>query len=210
MGRLLRFVCFIAATGLAVALYFAARPQDLSDVAGREPAAQARDLTQVLKSAASRNLPVTLTEKELNAWLARRLAGRQEGPAAEKVAFQRVNVRLSEGLGEVIMTREVFGKPFTVSVFLTMERQENQDGPQNLAGLHGGKFHESIDRPLRGGRFGRLVVPQGFLLLVLPAYKHLAAALQEEIAFAFDDMARISIRENRLELEPQRPETGIR
>ena len=57
----------------------------------------------------------------------------------------------------------------------------------------------------RGGRFGKLVVPQGFLLLVMPAYEKLVPLFREEIHLGFEEMARIKIEKNRLVLDPREP-----
>jgi hypothetical protein len=47
------------------------------------------------------------------------------------------------------------------------------------------------------------VVPQGFLMLVVPAYEQLAGIYQEEIHLAFEEMSRIRIEPNRLVLDPR-------
>lgn len=74
--------------------------------------------------------------------------------------------------------------------------------------MHGGPFLESVPKPLRGGRFGQLVVPQGFLLLVMPAYQKLAAVFGDEIHLGFEEMCRINIEKNRLVLNPREPSSG--
>ena len=62
-----------------------------------------------------------------------------------------------------------------------------------------------MSKPLRGGRFGKLVVPQGFLILVMPAYAKLADIYYEEIRLALQEMARIRIEPDRLLLESREP-----
>jgi hypothetical protein len=52
---------------------------------------------------------------------------------------------------------------------------------------------------------GNLVVPQGFLILVMPAYEKLAALFSEEIDLAFREMSRIKIEKNQLVLDPRDP-----
>ncbi len=49
------------------------------------------------------------------------------------------------------------------------------------------------------------MVPQGFLLLVMPAYENLAALFREELHLAFEEMARIKIERHRLVLDPREP-----
>ena len=72
------------------------------------------------------------------------------------------------------MERKIMGRPFTVSMFLRVEQLQGSKGVKTEVHLHGGAYHESLPKPPRGGRFGKLVVPQGFLLLVMPAYEKLA------------------------------------
>lgn len=202
---MLVFFLLLVAGGLAMGLYFVAQPQDLTDIAGQNPQAVGRDLTVVLRNSAKRNIPVTIQEKELNEWLARKVRGSQSGPLAERLQFERVLVRLREGMAEVIMERKIAGRPFTVSMFLQVRQVESEDGAKTDLLRHGGPYHPAMTRPDRGGRFGRLVVPQGFLILILPAYEKFAAVLGEEIDLGFHEMMRISIKDGRLELDPGGP-----
>lgn len=207
LGKLVFLFLLACSVGLAACLYCIFQPQDLGDIGGRFPEPGGRDLTAVLKQSASRNIKVTIQEKELNQWLQRRVKGVQTGPLAAQVNFERVWVRLREGLAEVVMERTLGGRSFTVSMYLQVSQTEGPDGVKSELQLHGGRYHELMTRPEKGGRFGTLVVPQGFLLLVLPAYKNLAAALKEEIQLGFHGMSRIAIKDGRLELDPSGPQT---
>src|SRR5690606_11350057 len=87
-ARLAALIPMLGVAGLGVAMYFIAMPQDLGDLKEDLPARGAlpgRDLTMVLKNAAERGFPVTLSEEELNAWLARTLEARQRGLLEEYV-----------------------------------------------------------------------------------------------------------------------------
>jgi hypothetical protein len=90
-------------------------------------------------------------------------------------------------------------------MYLEVERMEGTDGVGTEIRMHGRPFHEDFPNPPRGGRFGQVVVPQGFLLLVTPAYKKLAAVFSEEIDLAFREMARIRIEDGSLVLDPREP-----
>jgi hypothetical protein len=90
-------------------------------------------------------------------------------------------------------------------MYLQVARVEGGKGRITEIERHGGPYHKDFPNPPRGGRFGKLVVPQGFLLLVMPAYEKLAAAFPEEIELAFRDMARITIENDRLVLDPREP-----
>lgn len=211
LGKLMFLIVLAAAAGLGAAVFFIAQPQDLSDIGGYAPTAKpapVREMKPVLKNALDRGYAVTLTETEINHWLGRTLTTKQGGLLADRVSLERVWVRLNEGHAEVIMERKFMDRPFTVSMFLQVEQAQGAKGVQTEVLLHGGPYHTSLPKPPKGGRFGRLVVPQGFLLLVMPSYRKLANVFQEEIHLGFEEMSRIKIGENRLELDPRDPSGG--
>lgn len=212
LGKLLALFLLACAVGLGAAAYFVAVPQDLSDLGGYGPqveGAPARDMKVVLRNAVDRGFAVSLSEAEINRWLAKTLVTKQGGPLGAVIGLERVWVRLKEGHAEVIMERRIKEQVFTVSMFLTPELLQGPTSVEKNVHLHGGPYHENLPRPMRGGRFGRLVVPQGFLLLVIPAYKNLAAVFKDEIHLGFEEMARIRIENRRLILDPKGPEADI-
>jgi hypothetical protein len=206
LRRLFSCLILIVISGLGAAVFFVAMPQDLSDIGGHGPAPSgesARDLKAVLRASLDRGHTLTLSETEINRWLNRTLKPKQGGPLADNVSMERVCVRLEDGFAEVIMERSVFGKPFTVSMFVKVEQTEGQGGLRTVIHRHGGPYTPNLPKPMRGGRFGRLVVPQGFLVLVVPAYVKLADACREEIRLGFEEMAGMRIESNRLVLDPR-------
>lgn len=208
LGRLLVLFLLAAGGGLLTALFFISRPQDLTDIGGygtAPNAGQARDMKVVLKNSIDRGYPVTLTETEINHWLGRTLAAKQGGLLAKQVSLERVWVRLLDGYAEVIIERRIMNRPFTLSMFLRIEQLEGPGGVKGSIQLDGGPYHVNLPRPPRGGRFGQLVVPQGFLHLVMPAYRKLGALFLEEKELGFDEMARIRIEKGRLVLDPREP-----
>lgn len=208
LGKLLVLILLAGAIGLGTAVFFIVQPQDLTDIGGYGPAAKpgvAREMKVVLKNSIDRGYPVTLTETEINQWLGRTLKTKQGGPLGGEIQLERLWVRLENGYAEIIMERKLMGRPFTVSMFVTIEQMQGPKGLITEVQLHGGPYHPSIPRPPKGGRFGQLVVPQGFLLLVMPAYQKLPGLFPEEINLAFEEMARIKFEENRLVLDPREP-----
>ena len=207
LGRLLVIGLLLGAVALGLAVFLISRPQDLSDIGGHGPQheeAPARDMKVVLRNAVDRGYALSLSESEINRWLARELECRQGGLLGGEVKLERVWVRLDEGHAEVIMERSVRGQTFTLSMFVTVEQSEGPKGVRTEVHLHGGPYHEAMQRPMRGGRFGRLVVPQGFLILVLPAYQKLAGLFAGEIAL-IEEMSRIRVENKRLILDPRDP-----
>jgi hypothetical protein len=206
IGTLATLVLLASASALAAAVFFIIQPQDLSDIGGYGPSAKSatpRDVKAVMRSAIDRGQAVVFTEAEINQWLGRTLGAKQGGMLAGQVSLDRVWVRLENGFAEVITGRSVMGRPFTVSMFLKVEQKQGPSEVRTEVSLHGGPYHELLPKPPRGGRFGRLVVPQGFLILILPSYRKLAETYREEIHLAFEEMTRVRIEPNRLILESQ-------
>lgn len=211
LGKLFVLIVLACGCALGAAGFFVIQPQDLTDVGGFGPAARKtapRDLKAVLETALKRGYPVTLTETEINQWIGQTLAAKQGGFFAGQVSLERVWVRLMDGYAEVVMERTVMGRPFTVSMFLKVEQLQGVGGIKTEVHRHGGPYHEAVPKFLKGGRFGKLVVPQGFLLLVMPSYAKLAEVYRDEIHLAFEEMVRIRIEPKRLALESREPASG--
>ncbi|RYD33988.1 MAG: hypothetical protein EOP87_10035 [Verrucomicrobiaceae bacterium] len=204
-ARLFSSFLFLISLGLAVALYFAAQPQDLSDVkgyggiAGNPP----RDLSAALRNATERGYDLRLSEEDLNRWLAATLPMKQGGVLGASVKLEGVAIRLEQDVAEVVMVRSVFGRPFTVSMFLRIEQTESSDGISTALHRDGGAFVESFPKLKKGGRFGKLVVPQGMLLLVMPSFSELKDQFKEEISNGLEKMAKVRIEEGSLVLDPR-------
>lgn len=213
-GGLHRLLVSIVVTGcvaLGLALAFIPQAQDLSDIGGYTTAAQGgptRDLRPALQSALARQHELTLSETEINQWLGRTLVAKQSGGFANAVTLERVWVRLLDGYAEVVIARKILGLPFTVSMFLQVAKTQESNGTLTEVLLHGGPYAPSLPSvPLRGGRFGKLVVPQGFLLLVMPAYARLADVFRDEIHLGFEEMAHVKIAKGSLVMDPRERET---
>jgi len=210
LRKLFGLLVFLVIIGLGASVYFMSLPQDLSDISGTStasttPASPPRDMETVLGKSIEGNYSVTLSEKEINDWLGRELMLKQGGELAEYVSMKRVWVRLMDGVAEVVMVREISGREFTTSMFLQIEQTETSKGITTHVHLHGGGFHELLPFPSRGGRFGQLTVPQGFLILVMPDFQKIAALFEQEIELGFRRMARIKIEDKRLVLDPKQP-----
>ena len=206
-SKLLGLLIFLVFAGLGVAFYFISQPQDLSDIGGYNelaavPASPPRDLKTVLQKSIEGGYSVTISEKEINEMLARELKIKQGGQLAEWVSIKSVLVRLKEDIAEVVVVRDVEGYPLTTSMFLQVEQIESKDGITTKIHLHGGGFNEMLPVPTRGGRFGQLTVPQGFLVLLMPDFEKIAGVFDDEIELGFERMARIKILNKRLMLDP--------
>lgn len=212
LTRFIMLLLLLVAVGLGVSIYFMSQPQDLSDIQGHSPANRPplrQDINAMLRNSLESSYPVTLTEGEINRWLLDALRTQQGGLLADKVSLDGVWVRLEDGRAEVVLERRVLGKSFTTSMYLQIEQTESDTGSTTEIQFHGGPFHPYLPFPKCGGRFGRLPVPQGFLLLVMPAFKNLAAAFPEELRLGFKEMARVKIADERLTLDPRVPQLPV-
>jgi hypothetical protein len=202
---------FALVIGLGAALFYISQPQDLSDIGGYAPSATTpasppRDMKAVLQKSIEGDYSVTLSEIELNHWLTRELTLKQGGKLSQWVTIKRVCVRLRDGVAEVIIERDIAGYPLTTSMFLQVEQTETpKGGITTQIHLHGGGFSDLVTIPTRGGRFGQLIVPQGFLIMVMPDFRKIAEIFEPEINLGFRQMAMIKIEDKRLVLDPKQP-----
>jgi hypothetical protein len=197
-------VVFIAALAYALILVF--QPQNLSDIGTGQDAQQpvkARDLTKVFAESIEGSYALRISEEEINAYLEKTLSMRQGGVLGGMITLEKVLVRLENERAEVIMVRKCGGLTLTTSLWVAIEQTEDDQGRvQTHIDPNGGPF-ALVPFIQRGGRFGRLVVPQGFLHLVQSAYSQLAGLYPEEIRLGFEEMSRIRIEEGALVLDPR-------
>ncbi len=207
-SKLLFLVLLAATAALGTAVYFAVQPQDLTDLGGHRlvsKIAPVRDVKLILKNAVdkaatNRGYSVTFSEADLNDWLARTVVAKQGGLLGAGITLDRVWVRLEEGRAELITARTIMGRSFTVSMYLQVEKMEDGMGPYLSIQPDGGPYHKDFPRPPQGGRFGKLVVPQGFLYLVRPAYQKLGALFPEESEL-FARMSKVKIEKGSLTVD---------
>lgn len=201
--------------GLIAVLITAFLPQQLDDIDGYgEKSGTSRDLKVVMQNSLDRDYPLTLTEEEINGYLAKTLKLQQGGALAQSAKLSGIWVRLEDGRAEVVLERKIFGRTQTVSMYLQVERMEQPDGTLvTEISRHGGAmFPNFAPKPRLGGRIGRLSIPEGYLRLVLPAFEQVAAALSQESDLALQRMSRVRIENNKLILQPspeQNPAEGV-
>jgi hypothetical protein len=188
--------------GLAAFLWLVFTPQDLSDVA-TGPAA---DLTGQLAKARREGGEVDLSEAQLNGFIAATLDARQAGSLEGAVTLRRVVVRLEDGFAEVVIEREILGFPQTVSMYLRVVQDAQDEGAVEVS-LEAGELIEGLGVPV-GGRFGKLRIPQGFLRMVLGSYVPLTSVYAPELRLlgleaagrSSGQLPRIVISEDRLRI----------
>lgn len=220
LRRLMVLIVFLGLAGLGAAAYFVAQPQDLGDIDGRGPAAvgkPGRNLLAVLRNSLKDGYELSLSEEEINLHLRDTLAMEQGGLLAKWVSLDDVAVRLEDDRAEIIQVRSILGRPLTVSMYVRVVQTELPTGTVRTEIVpNGGPYHDSVNRPMIGGRYGRLPIPEGFLLLVLPSFEKLAGVYRDaegsspsrEIDF-IEEMVRIRIEDGRLVLDPRGPTASM-
>ena len=186
-------LAFLGALGFGI--YLSSQSQDLSDIRGRaedDREANPSSVPSLIKFAAQdQKNSVTITERQLNTWLANKLKTRQEGLLADHVKMKGVWVRFDEeegGRAEIIIEREIKGHPQTVSMFVRIERKKKEDGTfTTYVHRDGGRLWGVL---AAGGRFGKARVPQGFLVFTKDSFNALHDLFAEELSMMEMEITR--------------------
>ncbi len=215
LGKLVTLLTFAGVAGLGVAVWFIAQPQDLSDLKkvtvdpNVRPVLDKR-LKEALADPERYKNGLTVTEEDINLYLKQTLSAKQGGLLGEWVKLEDVRVRLEKDRAELILVRSIMGRPMTLSMyFRVVQTAEVNDTSTTHIIRDGGTFFPQVpdtllaEKVVKGGRFGQLVVPQGFLILILPSINKLADAYHSELHDGFEEMVRIQIEEGKLVLDPR-------
>jgi hypothetical protein len=133
-----------------------------------------------------RNAPMELSEAEVNRYLARVVSGRQHGPSAAAVQFERVALDFEPGECRVIFAWNVTGRG-TASA--TLDFTLKREGENFVIEPHQGSY-------------GRLPVFRGMMCALTPALESLCGALGDEIRAVFQ-MNQIGFRQDKVVLDPR-------
>ena len=173
-------------------------PQDLSDLEGRNEDGTSnpptRNLERVLENAANQGLQVSLSEEEVNEWLASTVKGTQEGVLGKSVHYRGSWIRFHEGSAQIIFEREAFNRIHTIAMNVEI-KQVIEENNRMSTSIH-----------WQGGRLGQMPVPQGYLLLVMSSYEQLAGALAPEVRSLkslLEGKATIEFTEGKVTFEPR-------
>lgn len=170
--------------------YLAFEAEDTSDIAGYQaaPGTTVRNLKSLLAVGLTSGRNLTVTEEEVNRYLAATMTARQEGTLGEKASLQGIGVRLEDGHVEVVVEREVFGRRHTVSTHFTPS-QETVDGRSNW------------DLQVDGGKYGKLHVGGQLLRLTLRPILRLGEVYSEELRI-LQHASSIRVEDGRILLGP--------
>ena len=83
-------------------------------------------LEESQKMMITRTTDLSFTEEEVNQYLNHRLQAEQTGPMAALVKFRGVYIDFTPGMADVIIERELFGMPLTMSATIVTEKFRQQ------------------------------------------------------------------------------------
>ena len=132
----------------------------------------------------TREAPVSFTEKEVNQYLNDRLSGQQSGLMATIVQFKGIYVDFTPGLAEIIVEREIFGKPLTTSAKVTAEPFKSQ----------------IVYRPA-GWSIGRIELGTRNIKPIIDMFMRLRDNMGEEFA-TMKQMVNVKFENDRITLDP--------
>lgn len=106
-------------------------PRDMSTVAAypANPITSGKPrnlLEEAQKMMISRTADLIFTEEEVNQYLNHRLQAEQTGPMAALVKFRGVYIDFTPGMADIILERELFGLPLTMSATITAGKFRQQ------------------------------------------------------------------------------------
>ena len=103
------------------------------------------------------------------------------------------------------MERSFLGLKSTLSMYFQVLVDAGDVSSSKEVLLHGGPIVKFFPALKRGGRFGMLTVPQGYLYLVKPAFFQLGEVYEEELEMAFRRMHDIRVEDGQVVFIPKPP-----
>ena len=123
---------FLVAIAMIVIIVMVVLPKDLSGVKGHpvDPLVEKKDVRNLLaegqKIMVDRKEVLEISEAEVNKYLNVRLQGDQQGIMSSLVKFKGAYFDFSPGVAEVIIERELFGMPITMTSRIRPEKFQRQ------------------------------------------------------------------------------------
>jgi hypothetical protein len=210
LNTIIALVMLVALTSMATHTVMSWIPRNLQDVDGAGPLAEAAkipDLAERLKDAIEKSYEVTITEEELNRYVASRLVLTQSPIVDDYVKITGVYVDLKPDMIDVSVEREfdipnnqqadgskkIGFMPFshTVSMQLELKTLDDQDGGKK----------RTVSFP--GGHFGKAPAPGMLVRVVKSNFDVIAEVFSEEIKLAYEEMTSVIIRDGVITLDPR-------
>ncbi len=177
--------------------------QDLTKIQGYHASkpeifTSAVDIPRLIKNGTEQRQKIMLTEEMVNKYLSQHLQLKQAGALANfGLKAKAVWVKFhADNKMEVIIERELFGRPHTVSMFVVFSTHVNTFGKDQF----------TAEYP--GGRFGTVGVAPGFLRATQQAFYEIAESLEPRLTNIVGEMSRITFEDGKVILDPSLPDPG--
>lgn len=178
-------------------------PQDLTKLKGYRQAAGAINIPELLDEACKKNAALTLTEEDINRYVASTLKASQSGFMSPFIKPNGVAVKLHDGYMEVFIERQLSSNYLqTISLFVTIVQLEDPLSRYPITNLVYKNGLNQDSYIAQGGTLGQLVVPQGYINLILPAYEKLAMAYKDLLSSIVDNGRIIRVRNGYVDIMP--------
>lgn len=204
LGNLI-FLCTLAIIGgIAWVVCLTWTPQDLSTLPGYKQAEPEINIPELLRQSYKKNTSLTLSEEDINRYIASTLKASQQGFLAPLAKPNGVGVRFHDGYMEVIIERQLASHYLqTVSLFITVIQEEDPTSPIPVTRLEYRENKPDASYIGKGGTLGKVTVPQGYMLLLQPAFENLATAYEDLLSSIIDNGRIIRISKGHIDLMPR-------
>jgi len=200
----------MALTSMAVHTAMSWIPRNLQDVDGTGPvedSAKIPDLAERLKEAVEKSYEVTITEEELNRYIASKLELTQSSIVDDYVKITGVYVDLKPDLIDVSIEREfdipdnqqsdgskkLSFIPFSQTVSMQLELRTIDD-------VDGSKMRKVN---FLGGNFGKSPAPGSLVRVIKPSFDIIAEVFANEINLSYGEMTSVIVSDGVITLDPR-------
>lgn len=172
------------------------------------------DLMKRMQAAIDEEYTVTITESEVNDYLAEKVQIAQSSLVGEFVTIESVQAELQEGMIDITIERS-----------FDLPGNEREDGSKRVPVL---PFIHTCSMQLKiyseepgsdaegtsvvefpGGYLGQTQLPGLLVTIVKPSFDVLADALAQEIELGFHNMTKVTVSDGVIELDPRLPDQEL-
>ncbi len=210
LKTIIAIVVLVALTSMAAHTVMSWLPRNLQEVDGAGPIEEGAlipDLAERLKDAIEKSYVVTITEEELNRYVASNLELTQSSIVDDYVKITGVYIDLKPDLIDVSIEREfdipnnqqddgskkLGFMPFSQTVSMQLELR-------TVDAADGGK-KRTLGFP--GGNFGKAPAPGLLVQLVKPSFDVIAEVFAEDIKLGYAEMTTVVIGDGIITLDPR-------
>ncbi len=215
IGNLLFLLTLGILIGISWLIYLSWCPLDTSTIPGFRQAENAPDLPKIIKQALERDATISLTEEDINRYLAYSLHPRQQGAMSILATNPGVGIKFhgghknpngttGHGYLEIIIERFTgVDTKQTISLYLTPTQHMDPHNYMALQTTLDFCNDEFLIGGIRiGGTIGQLSVPQGYMYFLLPAYENLLNACLPIVQLIEENGMGIHINDGTIQLSP--------